>query len=124
MSHIFGKFLASISVSIYIFYFPFLFNLKYFDVKLFTSCFNYVVHFKTDAFLTRANRAVFSSSMWLRNEPIVYTFKISSPLLTYPAWQSDYCIRHEIQRLAMEPRARPKIYIFFSFLFLFRTSSL
>ena len=29
------------------------FNLKYLDVKLFTYCSNYVVDFKTDAFLTR-----------------------------------------------------------------------
>ena len=73
MSQIFRKFLANIFKSNSFIFSLWIFKLIYLEVKLFTSFFNCVVDFKTDAFLTRETELLLAHSCgYAINELFIY----------------------------------------------------
>ena len=74
MSQIFYKSLAGIFKSNSIIFPLWIFNFKYMHLKLFTSCFNYVVHFKTDAFLIWVTELFLAHSYgYAMNKSFIYS---------------------------------------------------
>ena len=119
MSQIFYKSLASIFKSNSFIFPSWIIYLKYLDVKLFTSCFNYVVHFKTDAFLIWERELFLAHSFgYAINKSYMYTSKFNMyDVIDIVSTVVKTGIRYVIQRPKIKLTSPLCTFFFFSFSF-------